>query len=97
MCFGMCFGLGKTSETFYVLCHPGVHTAHFTYEKRLCALQDGVIWCIFYVSTCGPVSILCVSCLMIYHNEIHFTTLYMADLGTRAESLGEGARVEKGE
>jgi hypothetical protein len=30
---------------------------------------------------------------MIYHNEIHFTTLYMADLGT----LGEGARVEKGE
>jgi hypothetical protein len=34
---------------------------------------------------------------MIYHNEIHFTTLYMADLGTRAESLGEGARVEMGE
>jgi hypothetical protein len=47
--------------------------------------------------TSGPVSILCVSCLMIYHNEIHFTTLYMTDLGTRAESLGEGARVEKGE
>jgi hypothetical protein len=47
--------------------------------------------------TSGPVSILCVSCLMIYHNEIHFTTLYMADLGTRAESLGEGSRVEKGE
>ena len=23
--------------------------------------------------------------------EIHFTTLYMADLGTRAEPLGEGA------
>jgi hypothetical protein len=28
--------------------------------------------------------------------EIHFTTLYMADLGTRAEPLGEGAQVEKG-
>jgi hypothetical protein len=52
MCFGMCFGLGKTSEIFYVLCHPGVHTAHFPYEQRLCALQDGVIWCIFYVSIC---------------------------------------------
>ena len=24
--------------------------------------------------------------------EIHFTKLYMADLGTRAESLGEGAQ-----
>ena len=24
--------------------------------------------------------------------EIHFTTLYMADLGTRAEPLGEGAQ-----
>jgi hypothetical protein len=34
---------------------------------------------------------------MIYHVEIHFTTLYMADLGTRAEPLGEGARVEKGD
>jgi hypothetical protein len=34
---------------------------------------------------------------MIYHDEIHFTTLYMADLGTRAEPLGEGARAEKGE
>jgi hypothetical protein len=26
--------------------------------------------------------------------EIHFTTLYMADLGTRAEPLGEGAQRE---
>jgi hypothetical protein len=33
---------------------------------------------------------------MIAHNEIHFTTFYMADLGTRAEPLGEGARAEKG-
>jgi hypothetical protein len=47
--------------------------------------------------TSDPVSILCFSCLMIYHDEIHFTTLHMADLGTRAESLGEGARAEKGE
>ena len=45
--------------------------------------------------TSGPVSILCVSCLMIYYDEIHFTTLYMADLGTRAEPLGEVARVER--
>ena len=29
--------------------------------------------------------------------EIHFTTLYMADLGTGAEPLGEGTEVEKGE
>jgi hypothetical protein len=34
---------------------------------------------------------------MIYHDEIHFTTLYMADLGTPVEPLGEGARAEKGE
>jgi hypothetical protein len=27
--------------------------------------------------------------------EIHFTTLYMADLGTGAEPLGEGAQAEK--
>ena len=33
---------------------------------------------------------------MIYHDEIHFTTLYMADLETRAEPLDEGARAEKG-
>jgi hypothetical protein len=33
---------------------------------------------------------------MIYHDEIHFTTLYIAELGTRAEPLGEGARAEKG-
>ena len=45
----------------------------------------------------SPVSILCFSCLMIYHDEIHFTTLYIAELGTRAEPLGEGARAEKGE
>jgi hypothetical protein len=32
---------------------------------------------------------------MIYYDEIHFTTLYMADLGTRAEPLGEVARVER--
>jgi hypothetical protein len=44
-----------------------------------------------------PVSILCFSCLMIYHDEIHFTTLYIAELGTRAETMGEGARAEKGE
>jgi hypothetical protein len=82
--------------TCYIWCHPGVYT------------QDGVIWwCIFtsalvkfrtryYLSdTSGPVSILCVSCLMIYYDEIHFTTLYMADLGTRAESLGEVVRVER--
>jgi hypothetical protein len=25
--------------------------------------------------------------------ELHFTTLYMADLGTRAEPLGEGAQI----
>ena len=29
--------------------------------------------------------------------EIHFTTLYMADLGTRAKPLGEGAQAVKGE
>jgi hypothetical protein len=29
--------------------------------------------------------------------EIHFTTLYMADLGTRAEPLSEGAQAGKGE
>jgi hypothetical protein len=29
--------------------------------------------------------------------EIHFTTLYMTDLGTRAEPLGEGAQAGKGE
>ena len=29
--------------------------------------------------------------------EVHFTTLYMADLGTRAEALGEGAQARKGE
>jgi hypothetical protein len=34
---------------------------------------------------------------MIYHDEIHFTTLYMADIGTQAEPLGKGARAEKGE
>jgi hypothetical protein len=28
--------------------------------------------------------------------EIHFTTLYMADLGTRAEPLSEGAQAGKG-
>jgi hypothetical protein len=33
---------------------------------------------------------------MIDQDEIHFTTFYMADLGTRAELLGEGARAEKG-
>jgi hypothetical protein len=27
--------------------------------------------------------------------EIHFTTLYMADLGTQAEPLGEEAQAEK--
>jgi hypothetical protein len=27
---------------------------------------------------------------------IHFTILYMAELGTRAEPLGEGAQAEKG-
>ena len=27
---------------------------------------------------------------------IHFTTLYMDDLGTREKSLGEGAHAEKG-
>ena len=29
--------------------------------------------------------------------ETYFTTLYMADLGTLAEPLGEGAQAEKGE
>jgi hypothetical protein len=29
--------------------------------------------------------------------EIHFTTLYVADLGTQAEPLGEGAQARKGE
>jgi hypothetical protein len=32
---------------------------------------------------------------MIYHDEIHFITLYIAELGTRAEPLGEGARAKK--
>jgi hypothetical protein len=45
----LCFGLGKTSEIFYVLWrHPRVHMALCTYvctcEKFPCALQDGVIW-----------------------------------------------------
>jgi hypothetical protein len=34
---------------------------------------------------------------MIYHDEIHFTTLYMADLETWAELLSGGAWAEKGE
>ena len=34
---------------------------------------------------------------MIYHDEIHFTTLYIAELGTRAEPLDEGARAKKSE
>jgi hypothetical protein len=34
---------------------------------------------------------------MIYHDETHFTTLYIAELGTRAKSMGEGALAEKGE
>jgi hypothetical protein len=29
--------------------------------------------------------------------EIHFTTLYVADLGTQAEPLGEEAQARKGE
>jgi hypothetical protein len=29
--------------------------------------------------------------------EIHFTALYMVDLGTRAEPLDEGAQAAKGE
>jgi hypothetical protein len=29
--------------------------------------------------------------------EIHFTTLYMAVVGTRTEPLGEGAQAGKGE
>ena len=28
--------------------------------------------------------------------EMHFTALYMADLGTRVEPLGEGAQAGKG-
>ena len=31
----------------------------------------------------------------LYVIEIHFTTLYMADLGTRTEPLCEGAQAEK--
>jgi hypothetical protein len=32
---------------------------------------------------------------MTYHDEIHFITLYMADLGTQAEPLGKGARAKR--
>jgi hypothetical protein len=72
----MCFGWRKTSEFFLRAMTPS-WSAHstlylFSYEKRPCALQDGVIWwCIFTSAlvkfrtkyrlsdTSGPVSILC--------------------------------------
>jgi hypothetical protein len=72
----MCFGFGKTSEFFFT-CYDTILecTRHFvlmfSYEKLLCALQDGVIWWRIFTSalvkfrtkyrlsdTSGPVSIL---------------------------------------
>jgi hypothetical protein len=46
------------------------------------------------VSVLSPPQRLLLAMITISIIEIYFTTLYMADLGTRAEPLGEGAQTE---
>ena len=48
----------------------------------------------FMVDTLSPPQRLLLAAMITISIEIHFTKLYMTDLGTRAEPLGEGAQEE---